>query len=537
MAKSKTKNSKKTLIIVLCVVLGVLILAVAGAAVWYFTQAQDVGLTEEEQALHDEIQGVIDARVFIDGVKVDGVDVGGMTMDEAKAAVKAAHEEQLAGLEYTFDIDGETIVLKQSNSFAVRYNLAAVLEQAFNCVDFSNSDVRAVMEQYSEIKANGREFNTTCEIDENSLRTKLDVIANKYTQEAKDATYRINMDAPEGQKVEFVEGQSGVTIDLEKMYETIVELFNKGESGTLEVATEVVEPSVTKADLEAKYTLRASAVTSYDDASHGYATRVHNIEKATSLVTGTVLAPDEVFSMNDTIGDRTYENGWQAGGALVNGSTETQAGGGVCQVASTLYNAIVKADLQVVYRRNHSEQLSYVPGGLDATINTGTIDFQFKNSTGSDILIIGYNVNRHVYFEIYGEPFGEEYDHITLTSKMIGVVQPSGETEYQVVKGKPASYTETKVRRKNGSKWIYYKNYWKGDTLVKTETLAESTYRAFNGLVLVGEGNEHDPDASPTPSATEKPTKTAKPTKTPKPTKEPKPTAEPTPTPEVTEGA
>ena len=96
MAKSKTNNSKKTLIIVLCIVLGVLILAVAGAAVGYFTQAQDVGLTDEEQALYDEIQGVIDARVFIDGIKVDGVDVGGKTMDEAKAAVKEAHEEQLA---------------------------------------------------------------------------------------------------------------------------------------------------------------------------------------------------------------------------------------------------------------------------------------------------------------------------------------------------------------------------------------------------------------------------------------------------------
>lgn len=532
MAGSKTKNSKKTLVIVLCIVLGVLILACAGVGIWYFTRVTDAAFTEEDQALYDEIQGVINDGVFIKGIKVDGVEIGGMTMAEAKQAVNEAHKEQLDSLEYTFKIDDETVVLKQSNSFAVRYNLTEVLNQAFTCVDYSNPDVRTVMEQYSAIKENGKEYTCTAEIDENSLRTKLDIISSKYTQEAKDATYKINMDAPEGKKVEFVDGQSGVTIDTEKMYDTIVELFAKGEGGALEVATQVVEPTVTKEQLEAKYTLRASAVTSYNDASHGYATRVHNIEKATKLVSGTVLTPGQVFSMNDTIGDRTYANGWKEGGALVNGSTETQAGGGVCQVASTLYNAVVKADIEIVYRRNHSEQLSYVGGGLDATINTGTIDFKFKNNTNSDLLIIGYNINKHVYFEVYGEPFGEEYDHITLTSKMLGVVSPSGETEYKVVKGKPASYTETKVRRKNGSKWISYKNYWKGEKLVKTETLAESTYRAFNGLILVGEGSEHDPDATPTPSATTsaKPTKTAKPAKTEKPTKTAKPTKTTAPT-------
>lgn len=522
--ENKKTSRRKTLIIVLCIVLSVLILAIGGFAIWYFTSAKEAGFTEEEKALFDEIQSVINEGVFIDGISVDGVEIGGMTMAEARAAVDEAHKEQLDKLEYTFEIDDNTVVLKQSNSFVVNYDLKRVLDEAFNCIDFT--DTREAMEEYKDIKENGREFNTDPKIDEQSLRDRLDYIASSYTDEPVDATWKINMNAPEGKKLEFIEGKSGVTIDTDAMYNMIVDLFAKGEGGSLEVSTKVQEPNVTKADLENKYKLRGKSETSYDTPSRGYASRVHNIVKATNYVHGKVLQPGEVFSMNDTIGDRTYANGWQDGGALVGGKTEQQAGGGVCQVASTLYNAVVKADLEIVYRQNHSEQLGYVDGGLDATINTGTIDFKFKNNTKSDILIIGYNHNRHVYFEIYGEAFGDEYDSITLASKMVGTVYPSGEMQYKVVKGKPASYSQVDVKRKNGTKWTSYKNYWKDGKLVKTEFLANSTYKAFNGVTLIGEGNKNDPNgtASPSPSPSTKPTQTTKPTQDPKPTQTTKPT-------------
>ena len=499
--EKKAKNTKKTMII-LGIVLGVLVLAVAGLAVWYFTQVAPASLNPAEQALFDEIQSSRDNKTFLEGVSIDGVDVGGMSFTEARAAIDDAHAKTLADMEYTFDIDGQTVVIKQSNGFIVNYDLRNVMNKAYNVIDLS--DAKAAVKEYETIKSEGRNFETSPEIDEDSLKNKLETVADKYTTKAKDATWKINMSAPEGKKVEIVEGQSGVTIDTNAMYDEITRLFSEGKGGTLEVATTVVEPEVTAESLENKYSFRASAVTSYNDASHGYATRVHNIEKATGHVNGTVLKPGDIFSMNRTIGDRTYANGYQAGGALVNGSTETQAGGGVCQVATTLYNAVVKSDLEIVYRQNHSEKLSYVEGGLDATINTGTIDFKFKNNTNSDILIVGYNVNRHVYFEIYGEKFSGDFDKITLSSKQTGVVNPSGEMAYQVVKGKPASYKEVKQKRKIGSTWISYKNYWKDGKIIKTETLAKSTYKAFNGITLIGEGSDLDPnkpEVAPTPTA------------------------------------
>ncbi|MFR9208009.1 MAG: hypothetical protein ACLVKR_06740, partial [Lachnospiraceae bacterium] len=179
--ENKKTSQRKKLIIVLCVVLSVLILAIGGFAIWYFTSAKEAGFTDEEQALFDEIQSVIDKGVFIEGISVDGVDIGGMTMVEARAAVDEAHKEQLDKLEYTFNIDDETIVIKQSNSFIVNYDLTRVLNEAFNCIDYT--EAREAMEEYKDIKENGREFNTDPKIDEQSLKDRLEYIASSYTDE------------------------------------------------------------------------------------------------------------------------------------------------------------------------------------------------------------------------------------------------------------------------------------------------------------------------------------------------------------------
>ena len=88
-------------------------------------------------------------------------------------------------------------------------------------------------------------------------------------------------------------------------------------------------------------------------------------------------------SCNDLLGPRYEKYGWQMAPAVIEGgaATEDQPGGGVCQVSTTMYNAVLMGDYQIVYRQAHSSRLSYVKGGLDATINTGTIDFKWSNNT------------------------------------------------------------------------------------------------------------------------------------------------------------
>jgi len=255
-----------------------------------------------------------------------------------------------------------------------------------------------------------------------------------------------------------------------------------------------------------------------------------------------VVKPGEVFSTNDTLGVRSKANGWKEANAYESGAVVPQAGGGVCQLSTTLYNAIVKADLEVVYRRNHSMPVHYIKEGLDATINSvgNIIDFKFSNNTTSDIVIIGYTTSANkLTFEIWGLPFATtEYDEIKLTSELVSTTSASGDpVEMEVAVGTEkadgslmeAGETYIAVTPRKGYVYQSYKKYYKAGTLVKTEKLAVSTYKAYQGEIwtcLV--------DVTPTPGVTEVPsTATDAPTTTATPT--PVPTAVPeTPTPEPT---
>jgi hypothetical protein len=243
---------------------------------------------------------------------------------------------------------------------------------------------------------------------------------------------------------------------------------------------------------------------------------------------------------------RNKANGWKTANAYVGGGHEKQYGGGVCQLSTTLYNAAVKADMKIVDRRNHSMPVDYIPRGLDATINSvgNIIDFKFQNSSKEDIIIIAYVDNDDykkagkLTMEIWGIPIIEDsdgkYDEIRIPeTKKLKTIKPSGDVEYQVDVTKKPGYKELIVKNQNGSVYQSYVEYYLHGELVERKELAQSTYKAFNKVYLVG------PDATPEPDDTPKPDKTPKPSSSgddPEPThsSEPDPTKAPD-TPKPTE--
>ncbi|MCT4595292.1 MAG: VanW family protein [Anaeromicrobium sp.] len=145
--------------------------------------------------------------------------------------------------------------------------------------------------------------------------------------------------------------------------------------------------------------------------------RSSNIAMATSYVNGTLLKPGEIFSYNDTVGKRTSERGFKIAGIYKNGKVSKGLGGGICQGSTTLYNAVLLGDLEIVDRNNHSLTVPYVPLSRDATVSWGTQDFKFKNNTDKDIYIYGSTTRNTVTFKIYGKQRDKE---IKLISKVLG---------------------------------------------------------------------------------------------------------------------
>lgn len=193
-----------------------------------------------------------------------------------------------------------------------------------------------------------------------------------------------------------------------------------------EIQLKNIKPSITVADLDsgAFPNVLSTFTTNYGT---GDANRNANIALAAKSINSTVLMPGEVFSYNDLIGECSTKTGYKTATIYLNGKLSTGVGGGICQVSTTLYNAVLRANLEIVQRRNHSLGVTYVPAGQDAMVNIGTSDFKFKNNREYPIKVVAYVGTGSITCQIQGLKQDPEYE-VKLESKTI----ESTETKYKV---------------------------------------------------------------------------------------------------------
>ena len=432
------------------------------------------------------------------------------TIDEAKAAltpvVQAA--QSVNELQLTYNQQLYSIDLNQLRS---SHNLDDVLLEAYGLG--KSGDYETMKAVADDVKANGRSFSVNASYDATALSAQVAQLAVQIDTPPVDASVAsVNT---EERTIEFNDAIIGVTVQQDALLKAITDALNSGQTAPVEIPVLETQPVITKEDLAARYVKRASATTNFSDSTSD---RKYNVRKGAGMINGTVLKPGEVFSTNDALGTRTTSNGWKTANAYESGAVVPQAGGGVCQLSSTLYNAAVKADLEIVFRRNHSMPVSYVDRGLDATINSvgNIIDFKFKNNTDSDIVIFGYTTNnKTLSFEIWGVPFAtDEYDEIKLSSEMTSKNSPSGDpVELEMPEGteKPdgtllaAGERYTAVSPRTGYQYQSYKNYYKNGVLVRSEKLATSTYKSYVGEIWVAPTPTPDPNMTPEPTLTPEP--------------------------------
>lgn len=513
--KRKKKPPMRSAIIALACSAALLVLMIAIYYIAEKRQAEqariDAQLAAEEQIRQqqafeqDDYERMANATVFLDGVTVDGLPIGGMTREEAKTALLPVDEKarKLGNLTLTYGTQTFTLVL---DPLITSTNLDEVLAEAWNLARSGTYD--EMKAQAADVAQNGKAY--TLEIsgyDAAALSARVSELAAGIDKPMQDAS--VSHIDTENRTIEFADEVVGETVQQEALVNLIANAIETRDLSPVAIPVLETIPIVTREALAGQYALRASATTSFSDSSRE---RKYNIAKGAGLINGTVLKPGETFSTNDTLGTRTLKNGWKMAGAYENGSVVEQAGGGVCQLSSTLYNAVVKADLEIVYRRNHSMPVKYIDKGLDATINSvgNMIDFQFKNNTGSDIVIFGYTIdNKKVTFEVWGVPFAtSEYDEIRLTSEQVSVQEPDGEpVEILVPEGtvKPDGSTIVAGERyiavasRKGYVYQSYKHFYKNGVEVRSEKLASSTYKAFAGEIWIGPELETTPEPFYTP--------------------------------------
>jgi len=474
---------------------------------------EEESLRKQQQEAKDRYDAIMNGKTFLTGITVEGIDIGGMTRQEAKTALEPLLGSIIPSGKLPLKLRDQTFTFDLSLIQAVN-NLDSVLDEAMKIA--ASEDMTTALNKADEIAANGHNFTLTMQHNFDSVTSFVADLAAQVNVPAKNAA--IGTVDTVKHTVSMSEAVPGISVKENELVTLINNAILTGSLSAIEIPTESIAPTVTENHLQM---IEIRAETSFKGSS---SSRIYNIKKGADLMNGKVLAPGEVFSANDVLGVRTYKNGWKEANAYVGGTTEVQAGGGVCQLSSTLYNAVVKADLEVVSRRNHSMPVSYIKNGLDATINSvgNIIDFKFKNNTDCDLVVFAWTEDKTVIFKIIRCAFTtDEYDEIRLTAEKISTVYPDGEMEITVDSTLAPGAEEIDVPTQNGSVYQSYKNFYKNGEKVRSEKLAKSTYKAFNGSMRVG--------PSPSPSLT--PIPAATPTQPPITVITPVPQVTPTPTP------
>ncbi len=303
----------------------------------------------------------------------------------------------------------------------------------------------------------------------------VDYLSDMVKAEKKDAQF-----VYVGGNVEISQEVDGIELDRKDAEEKLKGF--KAGSKPVKVKLIVTPAEVTKQQLSGK--LFADVLGQYTtNYNTGQVNRSINVELAAKHINGKVLLPDEVFSYNETVGPRTAERGFKAASVYVGSTVESGLGGGICQTCSTLYPAVLYADLEVVERSNHSLEVSYVPLGMDATVAWGSLDFKFKNSTTYPVKIQSSYGGGKVTISILGtkenknkkvEIVTERTSYIPFTTKDV----PD-----------PALLPGERVEQNagfNGSTYNTYKVYYENGVEVERKYIGRSVYRMVEKVYNVG---------------------------------------------------
>ena len=302
----------------------------------------------------------------------------------------------------------------------------------------------------------------------------IDKIHNEVYKEVKDAYYTQN-------PFTVYPEEEGIDFDVEAAKTAITE-----EKEEYEIPLKITKPSKTVKDIgtEAFPDLISTFSTKYNA---GNADRTTNLRLAANKINGTVLLPNEEFSYNAVVGERTINAGYKMAATYSNGAVVDGLGGGICQISSTLYDAVVMANLKITTRRNHQFVTSYVPAGKDATVVWGSQDFKFVNSRKYPVRITASVQGGVATVQVWGIKEEVEYD-ISIETKKIATIPPATETIQDA--SLPAGQQKVVQAGSNGSKVEAYKVTKLNGQIVSTTLLSRDTYNAMKRIVRVGTGGQ-----------------------------------------------
>ena len=408
------------------------------------------------------------------GVRIEGISFSGQTRQSAEEKLNQLYYNKLKSSKLMFSYGGNVWEIPYEN-IGVRYDINYAVQNALSVGRNQNVVSNFLSSFLTMFK--GKNVQVPLSYDKDELVKRLKQIEKTVNKPAKNAVISIE----EGNSIKIAPEQLGVMLDINKALllagEHITSL--KDENIVLPVIEE--KPKYTEEYLKVIDTDIGRCTTSFNS---GEINRSTNIRIATRKMNGAIIEPGHIFSLNNVIGKRNKESGYKNAPIILNDDLVPGIGGGVCQVATTLYEAVLQSGLGVVERQHHSFPPAYVPTGQDATIAGDYIDFKFKNTLDHPIFIYAAAPKNTITVKVYSKGISPNRK-VEIESQILEVEDPGPD---EVVQDSSSAIGVTKVERKarKGYRVAVYRNTYEENNLINRELISNDYYKPVRGLIKIG---------------------------------------------------
>lgn len=423
------------------------------------------------------------SNVLSYNANVNGINVGGMELTKANEKLVSAFNEKAENFELNLSYKDKNWKLTNKD-FEINSNIYSILEEAY--LRGTNSSYEIQKNTTNQIIKNGGNVTVAFNYVFLGLDEKIDEILNEI--EIAPTNSEVIFNSRSKAKFYITEEKNGYTVNKEKLYEEINRQFLIGNKININLELEETRPEITKEDNEKITYLRSSFSTNVADSTGA---RKTNVKVALSKIDGLKINPGESVSFNYLTGPHTLDNGYKVATIIYNGRFTDGVGGGICQASTTLYNALIRADIQIDEVNKHTLPVKYVPLALDAMVAEYISDLRFTNNLDCPIFISAYTDSEKAYVDIYGEKM-EDGLEIKTRSETIRTIKHGGDN---VIVDTNKEYTDKVLFKgeyyrltypKDGYEVKAYLDYYKNGELIEEKLIRHETYQPQNGIVIEG---------------------------------------------------
>ena len=420
---------------------------------------------------------------FYKNTRINGIDVGGMSVAEAENVVLTDMLNNKNDIEITLKCKDKSWTI-DGNEFEVKNNVKSEIEQISKFERDGN--IFKKREIAKQIEENGKDFNVSYTCVLSNLEEKIDDVISQIEMDEKPAKLVFSPD--EEDVFSVIEGNGTVRVKKDELLQKIDSELSFSKKIEIEVPIFETKNVVDVEKLKNSVGKRSEYSTGYEKSSKE---RKNNIKKALECFNGLIVESGQTVSFNQITGPRNTQNGYENAHIIVDGVYVDGIGGGVCQASTTLYNALLLADVDVLKVSHHALPASYVPLSLDSMVSGDYSDLVFQNNFDCPIYIKTICDDKTAKVEIYGQKL-EEGEHIELKSELVKILPHNGD---KVISDKKEEYSNKVLYKgeyyrlkfpKQGYESKAYKLYFKDGNLVEQKEIRHDYYPSQDGVVVEG---------------------------------------------------